>query len=231
MATFLLLHGAFCQSWLWTDTAHALAAGGHRVEALDLPSSGSRSTDLAGLQEDAAVVTRALDQAGGGTVLVGHSGGGMVLAELADHPAVRHSVYVAALRPQRGQSIADMLGGEIPNWMAVRPDEGVVQVSEDAEVVRRALCADIEHELFLRDVYPRFVPTSLRSFADASSAPAAQHATTYVICEQDQALPVAAQEAMSSLADGVERLPSSHAAMLCLPERLAQVLDKAAAAA
>jgi hypothetical protein len=152
----------------------------------------------------------------------------MVLAELADHPSVRHSVYVAALRPRRGQSIADMLGGEIPNWMVVRHDDGVVQVCDDPEVVRQAVCADVEQERFLRDVYPRYVPTSLRSFADASSAPTARHATTYVVCEADQALPPAAQEAMSSTADRVERLPSSHAPMLAMPERLAQVLDRAA---
>ena len=231
MATFLLLHGAFCRRGVWNATADALLAAGHRVEALNIPSSGSNPSDLGGLEDDAATVARALDEAGPGTVLVGHSGAGIVLAALADHPAVGHSVYVAALHPQRGQSMADMLGGQIPNWMAVRPDDGVIQVSDDAEVVRQAVCADVEQDRFLRDVYPRYVLTSLRSLADACSAPAARHGTTYVICEQDQALPPAAQEAMSSTADHVERLPSSHAPLLSMPERLAQVLDKAAAGA
>jgi hypothetical protein len=228
MATFLLLHGAFCRNWVWQDTTDALIAGGHRVEALDLPTSGSDSAHPGGLEDDVATVTRALDTTGAGTVLVGHSGAGMVLAELADHPAVGHSVYVAALRPQRGLSIADMLGGQTPDWMVVRPDDGVVQVSDDADLVRRTLCADIEEERFLRDVYPRYVATSLRSFADASSAPAAGHATTYVICEQDQAVPPGAQEAMAAAADHVERLPSSHSPLLSMPGRLAQVLDNAA---
>ena len=227
MATFLLLHGAFCQNWVWQDTTNALIAGGHIVEALDLPTSGSNPADLGGLADDVATVTCALEETGAETVLVGHSGAGMVLAELADHPAVRHSVYVAGLRPQRGQSIVDMLGGETPDWMVVRPDDGVVQVSDNADLVRRTLCADVEEERFLRDVYPRYVLTSLRSFADASSASAAGHGTTYVICEQDQAVPPAAQEAMASAADHVERLPSSHAPLLSMPGRLAQVLDNA----
>jgi hypothetical protein len=153
------------------------------------------------------------------------------MAELADHPAAGHSVYVAALRPERGQSIADMLGGETPDWMLVRPDVGAVQVSDDADVVRQALCADIDRERFLRDVYPHYVLTSLRIWADASSAPAAGHETTYVICEQDRAVPPTAQEVMSSSADHVERLPSSHSPMLSMPDRLAEVLGKAAARA
>jgi pimeloyl-ACP methyl ester carboxylesterase len=231
MATFFLLHGAFCRSWVWKDTSDALIAAGHRVKALDLPSSGLNPAGLGGLEDDVATVTQALREEAAETVLVGHSGAGMVLAELADHPAVRHSVYVAAVRPQRGQSIADRRGGKVASWMVVRPDDGVVQVSDDPEVVRQAVCADIAPERFLRDVYPRYVLTSLRSFADASSAPTAGHGTTYVICERDAVIPVAAQEVMSSTADRVERLPSSHAPLLCMPERLARVLDRAATAA
>ena len=181
---------------------------GHRVHAPDLPSSGPDAAELGGLADDVAVVSQALHQAGPGVILVGHSAGGMVLAELADHPAVRHSVYVAALNPQRGQSVADMLGGRMPDWMDVRPDDGVVRVSDDADVVRRTLCAEVEKERFLREVFPRYVPTYLSRLTDASSAPAAGHTTTYVVCEEDQAVPPAAQEVMSSAADHVERLPS-----------------------
>ena len=228
MATFLSLHGGSCRNRVWEDRADTLVSGGHSVDALDLPSSGPDPAVLGGLEHDVATVTRALERAGAEAVLVGHSGAGMVLAELADHPAVRHSVYVAALRPQRGQSIADMLGGQMPDWIRVRPDDGVAQVSDDAGVVRRALCADVEEERFLRDVYPHYVLTSLRSLADVGSAPAAGHRTTYVICEQDRAVPPEAQEAMPSDADRVERLPSSHAPLLSMPGRLAEVLERAA---
>lgn len=230
MATCLLLHGAFCQAWVWDDTSAALASLGHRVQALNLPSSGTNPADLGGLRGDVGTVSRALDESGGGAVLVGHSGAGMALAELADHPAVLHSVYVAALLPERGQSIADMLGGQMPDWMDVRPEEGVVQVCDRADVVRQALCADIPADRFQREVYPRYVLTTLKSFADPSSAPAADHTTTYVVCEQDLAVPLAAQEAMSARADRLERLPSSHSPLLSMPERLAQVVDSVAAA-
>ncbi|MGY1761790.1 alpha/beta fold hydrolase [Geodermatophilus sp. SYSU D00779] len=68
-----------------------------------------------------------------------------------------------------------------------------------------------------------------RGLADVCSAPAAGHGTTYVVCDQDRAVPPVAQEAMASGADRVERLPSSHWPVLSVPGRLAEVLERAAA--
>lgn len=93
-----------------------------------------------------------------------------------------------------------------------------------------ALCAGVEEDRFLREVYPRFVASSLQLMADVSSAPPAARETSYVICEEDQAVPVAVQLAMSAQADRVERLPSSHDPQLSMPERLAEILDSAARA-
>jgi len=59
----------------------------------------------------------------------------MALAELAEHPKIRHSVYLAALCPQKGQSAAHLFGGQVQDWMVVR-DAGAVQVSDDVEVAR-----------------------------------------------------------------------------------------------
>lgn len=162
-------------------------------------------------------------------VLVGHSGTGMVLAELADHPNVEHSVYVAALYPHKGQSAADLIGGQLPGRLVVR-DDGAVHVSDDAEVVRQALCADVEAEYFAREVHHRFVLTSLSALQSASTGPERTHTASYVVCEQDQAVPVQAQEAMAATFDRVERLPSSHSPMLSMPDRLAETLQRTSAA-
>jgi hypothetical protein len=40
--------------------------------------------------------------------------------------------------------------------------------------------------------------------------PDRRHSTTYIVCEQDNAVPVAAQEQMAAMADNVERPPSFH---------------------
>lgn len=133
-------------------------------------------------------------------------------------------MYVAALHPQRGQSVADLLEGQMPDWMVVR-DDGAVQVSDDAEVVRQALCADVEAGYFAREVHPRYLLTSLSSLQSASTGPERSHPASYIVCEHDRAVPVEAQDAMASNFDRVERLPSAHAPMVSMPERLAEVIS------
>jgi hypothetical protein len=99
----------------------------------------------------------------------------MVLAELGDHPRVRHSVYVAALWPQKGQSVGDLFGGQFPDWMTVRAD-GAVRVASEAEVVREALCQDVDRHRFVADIFPRYVLTSISSLGAPSTAPTLAHA-------------------------------------------------------
>lgn len=223
MTTTLLLHGGFCRGRVWDDTAHALQAAGHPAEALDLPTSGPTAEGLGDLAADVATVRSFLDQTDDDVVLVGHSGAGMVLTELADEPRVRHSVYVAALWPQRGQSAGDLLGGQLPGWMRLR-DDGTVQVAEEPDLVREALCHDIARDRFLAAVYPSYVLTSMASVVSPSTAPDATHPSSYVVCEQDHAVPPGAQEAMAEAADHVHRLPSSHSPLLSMPQQLADVI-------
>jgi hypothetical protein len=61
-------------------------------------------------------------------------------------------------------------------------------------------------------------------FAPPSGAPARSHPTTYVLCTDDWAIPLAAQEAMSAAADSAVRLQSAHVLQLSHPEVLADVL-------
>ncbi len=225
MTTILLVHGGFCRGWVWGETVAALQAAGHRAEPLDLPSSGQATDGLGDLRADVDAVGAVLDDldADEGVVLVGHSSGGMVLTELAGHPGVRHRVYVAALWPQRGQSVADLLGGQFPDWMTMR-DDGAVQVANDADVVWDALCHDVDRSRFMADVYPRYVRTSMSSLGAASTAPDPTHPSSYLVCEDDRAVPPEAQEAMASAADHVHRLASSHSPLLSMPQQLADAI-------
>lgn len=158
-------------------------------------------------------------------VLVGHSYGGMVITELADHPAVIHAVYLAAFWPRPGQSINDFLGGELPDWI-VPHDNGTVRVTEDFTVARNALCADIDPDL-AADNLRRLQPQSVSSLSAPSSSRERRPTVTYVICERDNALPVQAQEQMAADADHIERLASSHQPMGSMPANVVEVLARA----
>jgi pimeloyl-ACP methyl ester carboxylesterase len=226
MTNFVLVHGGWVGGWYWSEVADRLRKAGHRVEVIEqLPSAGNDPTALGDLAADAEVVRQAVERVGAPVVLVGQSYGGMVITELADHPAVAHSVYVAAFWPQRGQSAMDLFAsGPLPTWVSAH-DDGTLRTTDDLELLRQALCADVDPQ----HAYPslrRLLPQSIASATDPSTAPDRSHPTTYIICEQDQALPPATQEQMAAAADHRHRLPSSHTPMMSMPDELADLLGQ-----
>jgi pimeloyl-ACP methyl ester carboxylesterase len=225
MSNYVLVHGAFVGGWYWRETAALLEKDGHRVQVVEqMPSAGRDPTKLGDLRADADHLRRVLDAVDQPVVLVGHSSGGMVITELADHPAVAHTVYLSAFWPQRGQSQIDLIGGPLPSWM-VSHDNGTLTVTDDLEVARYVLCADVDPARAAEELR-RLIPQSKSSFETPSSAPDRKHRTTYIICEQDNCIPVAAQEQMAAAADHVERLPSSHLPMASMPDKLAEALAR-----
>jgi pimeloyl-ACP methyl ester carboxylesterase len=230
MTHFVLVHGAWGGGWVWDDVAARLRRDGHRVTVVaQLPSGGTDPAALGDLAADAEVVRAEVRAAGGPVVLVGHSYGGMVITELADEPAVAALVYVAAFRPQRGASLLDGLGeGPLPPWIVPRDDDSMV-VTDDVETVRAHLCPELSLEQ-AQQFMGRLGLQGTAAFASPSSAPAAASPVTYVVCEQDRAIPPEAQEAMAAGADRVVRLPAPHMVQFTMPDRLADELEAAAAA-
>jgi pimeloyl-ACP methyl ester carboxylesterase len=226
MAHYLLVHGAWGGGWVWDDVAPRLEDLGHQVTVVDqLPSAGTDPGALGDLRSDAARVRQVLAGIDEPVVLVGHSYGGMVITEVADDPRVRHSVYVAAFWPERGQSLLDLAGGgPLPAWIEPR-DDGSLAVTRDLDTVREALCADLSREQAAA-FHDRLVLQSVAALTTPSTAPERGHPATYVVCaqESDNSIPVAAQEAMASRAERVVRLSSAHMAQLSVPDELARAL-------
>lgn len=224
MTNYVLVHGGFVGGWYWRETAALLEKDGHQVRVVEqMPSAGGDPASLGDLRADADYVRQVVEAVGEPVVLVGHSYGGMVITEFADHPAVAHTVYLSAFWPQRGQSLTDLLGdGPLPSWV-VPHENGTATVTDDVEVAHQALCADLDHDRAVEELR-RLLPQSLSSMGTPSSAPDRKHPTTYIVCEQDNAIPVAAQEQMAAAADRVERLPSSHQPMASMPDKLAAAL-------
>jgi pimeloyl-ACP methyl ester carboxylesterase len=220
------VHGGFVGGWYWSEVADRLRKVGHRVEVIEqLPSAGPDPAALGDLAADAEVVKQAVEQVGEPVVLVGHSYAGMVITELADHPAVAHSVYLAAFWPQRGQSAMDILAaGPPPTWMWPH-DDGTIRTTDDLELLRHTLCADVDEQSAYAALR-RFLPQSIASVTASSNAPDHGHPTTYIICEQDQAVLPAAQEQMAAAASHRHRLPSSHTPMTSMPDELADALGQ-----
>jgi pimeloyl-ACP methyl ester carboxylesterase len=111
-----------------------LAGHGHRVTTIEqLPSGGHDPAALGDLGADAEYLRDVIAEAPGDVVLVGHSYGGMAVTELADHPRVRHSVYITAFWPGKGESLMEIRSEHERQWVIYRED-GVLQSAPPAPV-------------------------------------------------------------------------------------------------
>lgn len=227
MTNFILVHGGFVGGWYWSEVAQRLEKAGHQVDMIEqLPSGGEDPATLGDLAADTALVKQHIDSASEPVVLVGHSYGGMVITELADHPRVRHSVYLSAAWPPRGRSMMDLMtsAGPPPTWVAPH-DDGTLRVTDDLELLRQTLMGDVD-QVHAEPYMRRMTPVSLAAATAPSSAPDRGHPTTYIITEQDHTLPPPAQEQMAASADHVEWISSSHNPMISMPDELAALLAR-----
>ena len=97
--TVVLVHGAFADGSSWNKIIPLLKKAGLKVVAVQNP--------LDTLENDVAFTDRAIADAEGPVVLVGHSYGGAVITQAGVNPKVHSLVYVAAYAPDVGQSVLD----------------------------------------------------------------------------------------------------------------------------
>ena len=221
--TVLLVHGAWGGAWCWEPLLGPLRERGVRFEVVErLPSAENAGGNLGDLRADGEHVRSRIDEIGGPVVLCGHSYGGMVITEVADHPAICHSVYLAALWPPKGMSVLDLFENEMPGWI-IEHEDGTLGVTNEMEEFHKVMCADVDRDS-TKQVREQFVLHSRAAFETKSSAPERSHPTTYIICTEDEAVPVPAQEQMSAAADNTIRMKSGHFPQLSCTNELADTL-------
>jgi pimeloyl-ACP methyl ester carboxylesterase len=125
-ASIVLVHGAWADGSCWAKIIAPLAAQGSTVIAAPLP--------LTSYADDVAALDRALARTQGPVVLVGHAYAGAVIAGTREE-RVKALVYVAAVAPDEGETVADTFYRAEPHPQAPRlaPDEhGLVYLPEAA---------------------------------------------------------------------------------------------------
>jgi pimeloyl-ACP methyl ester carboxylesterase len=95
----VLVHGAWADGSSWSRVITGLDQAGIAVTAAPIP--------LTSLADDVGALDRAIDRIDGPVVVVGHAYAGGVIGATA-HPRVRALVYVAALAPDEGETVADV---------------------------------------------------------------------------------------------------------------------------
>ena len=214
MTAVLLVPGSWHGAWCWEDVADCLTAAGATTRAIDLPSNDG----AAGLADDAAAVRTAVAELGEPAVVVGHSYGGIAVSEgAADAVAL---VYLCAFMLEEGEALLDVLQHRLPEWIDLDEERG----SHLATRTEEFLYADCPPDVATAAA-ARLTRQSVAAIATPQSAPAWRTVpSTYVICDEDRAVPPPAQEAMSARAGTVHRLPSSHSPFLSRPAEVAEVV-------
>ncbi|EHK16281.1 uncharacterized protein TRIVIDRAFT_40028 [Trichoderma virens Gv29-8] len=231
--TIILVHGAWHEPDCWDSVTSLLKEHQYPFNTVKLLSSGGEfSTSVA---EDAAHIHKTISQladAGKDMILVMHSYGGIPGTESArgllkkDRQAqhklggIISLVYVTAFLLPPATSIASFLGF-MPPWVVFDGDKMTVQGAED---------------IFYNDLTKSQTKNQLAklthqakpSFYTNLTYPAYQEVpVSYLLCEQDNAIPFVAQQAMVGIGGpGVASYvcSSSHSPMLSMPGKVVEVI-------
>jgi pimeloyl-ACP methyl ester carboxylesterase len=124
--TLVLVHGAWADGSSWAKVIAPLAASGVNTIAAPLP--------LTSFRDDVAALDRTLERTEGPVVLAGHAYAGAVIG--ATHSdKVKALVYIAALAPEEGETVADVFyrGAPHPDAPKLAPDaHGLIYLPEAA---------------------------------------------------------------------------------------------------
>jgi pimeloyl-ACP methyl ester carboxylesterase len=224
MTTFVLVHGAFGSPTELAPVISELEGLGHRAIAVDLPCTDPAAT----LNDYARTVVQAMAAIAGPVVVVGHSAGGATISLLPALTHVDRLVYVTAVVPDPGRSIADVVGADVRNTMlSVSRDDGNGCRSFDLELLASLVPPE------QRTAYLAFLKATQRSQGWAAleqpwpgrSLPDVPR--SYVLCTQDQIIPPARQREMAARL-GVEpiEIDSEHAVFSLRPRELAAALTR-----
>ncbi len=122
----VLVHGAWADGSSWAKVVLGLGAAGLKSVAAPLP--------LTSLTDDVAAVERTIERVGRSVVLVGHAyAGGVIAAARSEN--IKALVYVAALAPDEGETVADVFYRAEPHRLAPKlaPDaNGLIWLPADA---------------------------------------------------------------------------------------------------
>jgi pimeloyl-ACP methyl ester carboxylesterase len=122
----VLVHGAWADGSSWIRVISPLIAAGHKVLAAPVP--------LTSFEADVAAVERTLERVPGPIVLVAHAYAGAVIGA-ARNERVKALVYIAALAPDEGETVADVFYRAPPHPRAPKlsPDtHGLIYLPERA---------------------------------------------------------------------------------------------------
>ena len=217
----VLVHGAFVDQTSWQPVADILTKKGYNVTLVENP--------LTSLAADVEATKQALAKQDGKTVLVGHSWGGVVITQAGDDPKVSALVYVSALAPDVGQSMATLskIGPVTEGAAAVHPDDkGNLYI--DPKVFPSAVAADLPLKI-AESLANHQLPLNVKAFeAPVDITAWRDKPTFYVITTKDKVIAPEAQKFFAErMKAQITDVAGSHASLVVHAKEVAEVIEKA----
>jgi pimeloyl-ACP methyl ester carboxylesterase len=219
--TVVLVHGAWADGYCWSNVILPLRHQGLQVTAAPIP--------LTSLTDDAAVLRRVIGRTTGPVILVGHAYAGAVIAAVHDD-RVKSLVYIAALAPDEGETVADVFYRTAPHPKApqLAPDEyGLIWMPEEGFGCAVAHKASPDQLAIMAAVQR---PIAVQCIQEKAPAPAWKKTPSwYLIAEEDRMIIPETQRFMASRMDATIRSHRvDHTPMYTAPELVVDVILEAA---
>jgi pimeloyl-ACP methyl ester carboxylesterase len=176
--TAVLVHGAWADGSCWSNIILPLQHQGLKVTTAPIP--------LTSLTDDAAALQRVIERTAGPVILVGHAYAGAVIAAVHDE-RVKSLVYIAALAPDEGETVADVFYRAAPHAEAphLKPDAyGFIWMPEEGfgRAVAHKASPD---QLAIMAAVQR--PISVQCIQEKAPAPAWRETQSwYLLAEEDR---------------------------------------------
>ncbi|AKS32447.1 alpha/beta hydrolase [Mycolicibacterium goodii] len=219
LPALLIVHGAWHRPEHFSLLVEQLPE--FDVHTVALTSSGTDPAALGDMYTDAAVIAAAAAAIDGPVVVLAHSYGGIPTTQgLRYATNVRRIIYLASFQLQAGQSLLSTNGGVLMPW--VTRHDGYTEV----DTPRTTFYNDVD-DVTARRAVSMLGRQSIASMNQELTTTAWQVIpSTYIVCEADNAIPVAKQEVFARNADEVVRLPTSHSPFLSRPAALAELITE-----
>lgn len=238
MATYILVHGSFHGGWTWGRFAPLLRAEGHKVLCPTLPGSAGDSLPAVEVTLERYVerICALIDAEPEPVILVGHSMGGIVVTQTAEHrpERIKLLVYICGFILVDGESLLQFLddskelAGEelVLNNMVVAPDGLTAHFPQEraAEIFYNRCAAEDARWAATRlapqplAVYASPVRVTRENFGSVPKA--------YIETLQDRAIDLAYQRKMSDRTPcrRIFTLDTDHSPFLSMPRETAAIL-------
>jgi pimeloyl-ACP methyl ester carboxylesterase len=234
----VLVHGAFEDAQVWGHVASKLKMDGYQVVAVDLPGrpGAPAAPDKVSLDLYRDTVVAALNKWHRPAVVVGHSFGGMVIADAAEAAPkkIKTLVFVAAYLPQDGDSLVSLANqdadAKIGPHLKIDKEKGIASIDYSA---RADLFANGAPDA-LRKAIPKLVldePVGpLATPVHLTAANYGQVDKVYIHTAMDQVISPSFQDKMIAATPvrATYSLPTGHTPFLTDPDGLAREIEAAA---